>query len=360
MRARLLAILVVLLAFHTTVAQQPQWWELYDEALKHIQAQEWQEAEAKLLKARELGPPPGRAVLRYGSLRPPFFPAYYLGIVYQATGRSQEALQQFQLARKANIDLRSAEFRQLSIFEGMAKTAMARAPALKEVPPAKDPPREPPRPADAPVVPPPAPDYGPQFAQLLAAGRSQLQQRNFDEATRSVTAARDLAIKQSLVNERPQADALLREIDGARYAARVESAISRRDIEAARQELLVLSVAAPAYPAEALKKRIDELAGELQTDVLHRNAMRSFFSGNYPQVLSVLAELEKNAELSGRGHFYRACALAALAAATSNPAQDRRLAEARRSYAIAAPSKEQFSRDLQYISPKIKELLGIP
>jgi hypothetical protein len=345
----------------TAVGQQPQWYELYDEALKHIQSQEWQDAEAKLLKARELGPPSGRAVLRYGSLRPPFFPEYYLGIVYQATDRPKEALQQFQLARKANLDVRSAEFRQVSIFEGMAKTALARAPAVKPVEPPTEAPRPAPSPAEAqpgPVV--ASPDFDKQFQQLLSSARTQRVQRNFDEATRLGTAARDLAIKQNLVNERPQAEALLREIDGARYAARVEGAIDRRDVDAARQEFLVLTVAAPAYPAAALKQRIDDLAREVQGDELQRRAMRSFFSGNYSQALSVLGELETGAGLTPRGHFYRACSLAALAAATPNPAQDRRLADARRSYAAAAQGKEQFSRDLQYISPRIKELLEIP
>jgi hypothetical protein len=359
-RAASPATVVVLLTIAAAVAQQPQWWELYDDALKHIQAQEWQDAEGKLLKARELGPSSGRAVLRYGSLRPPFFPEYYLGIVYQATGRPKEALQQFQLARKANLDLRSAEFRQLPIFEGMAKTALSRTPPPFVVP-EKDPPRVAPRPADLPITaPPPTPDYVQQFVQLLGAGRTHLTQRNFDEAARSATAARDLAIKQTLVAERPQAEALLREIDGARYAARVEAAIGRRDVESARQELLVLTVAAPAYPADALRKRIEELSRDLQADDLQRNAMRSFFGGNYSQALSVLADLEKGPGLTARAHFYRACTLAALAAGTSTPGQDRRLAEARRSYALAAANKEQFSRDLQYISPKIRELLGIP
>ena len=140
-------VLLVALSPNVGVAQSPTWFELYDEAIKHVQQGEYEQAEAKLLRAQKEGPASGRSVLRYGSLRPAYFPEYYLGIVYVSTGRSQEALDQFQRARKANINTRDAEFRAITTFEGQAKAAMSRAstagggttPAPKPTPPVPGP-----------------------------------------------------------------------------------------------------------------------------------------------------------------------------------------------------------------------------
>jgi hypothetical protein len=87
--------------------------------------------------------------------------------------------------------------------------------------------------------------------------------------------------------------------------------------------------------------------------------MRAFFGGSYQQALAALAEAEKLNALTARGYFYRACSLAAQAAATAKPAEDRRVADAKRSYAAASRARGEFQQDLRYISPKIRRLLGI-
>ncbi|MGQ0733549.1 MAG: hypothetical protein ACT4QD_07845 [Acidobacteriota bacterium] len=373
-RAGLVAVLLLVGPGSWAVAQEARWFDLYDEAIKHIAQQEWQEAETKLLQARKDGPPSGRAVLRYGSLRPPFFPEYYLGIVYQATGRSQEALQQFQLARKANIDSRNAEFRTITIFEGMAKTSMANAAKLPKPPEKTAPaaqnaaavsaptgagttsnsaPKEPPPPV---VV---APNFARQVADLLGTAQSQLAQRSFDAAERTATSARDLAAKQNLAGELARADQFMREIRGGRASARIEDSLSKREAPTARRELDALVADLPEYGVATLRTRVEGLERELRGVELQRSAMRAFFGGNYQQSLKLLSEAETLGALTARGHFYRACSLAAQAAATENPARDRRLVEARRSYGTAARDSQQFSQDLRYISPKIRQLLGI-
>ena len=358
MRAIATLIIGVVLAAATPSAQQPQWYELYDEAIQHIKAADWGQAEAKLLKARELGPPSGRSVLRYGSLRPPFFPEFYLGIVYQATGRPREATTQFALARKSKINDRDDEFNQIGIYEGMAKTALLNPPT----PPATvKPPVVP-----APVNTPPPVNTGPsvadasQFAELLSNAKTQLGQRNFDAAQQSASTARDLAVRVGLKADLPRADALLRDIEGAKYADRVEKALDQRDAAAARSALTVLTVAAPTYPADALRGRVELLERSLRSTDLYRNAMRAFFAGNYSQALSSLSEVEKLAPLTPRGQFYRACSFAALAAASPNPSQDPRLVDARRIYAAAsAAAGDGLREDLRYVSPKIRQLLGV-
>jgi hypothetical protein len=355
----------VVLAATIPAAQQPQWYELYDEAIQHIKTAEWAQAETKLLKARELGPPSGRSVLRYGSLRPPFFPEFYLGIVYQATGRPAEASTQFALARKSKINVRDDEFNQIGLYEGMAKTALLNKPSAPLPPPKPDPKPDPPVNTDTGSKPatenkgPSAADAS-QFAELLATASTQLSQRNFDAAQQSARSAADLAIRVGLTADRPRAEALLRDIDGARYADRVQKALDQRDAGAARSALTVLTVAAPTYPADALRGRVDQLERSLRTTDLYRNAMRAFFGGNYSQALSSLSEVEKLATLTPRGQFYRACSLAALAAASPNPSQDPRLVDARRLYAAAsAAAGDGLREDLRYVSPKIRQLLGV-
>jgi hypothetical protein len=361
-----LAVVLLLTAVTGVAAGQSRWYELYDEAIKHIQAEEWQQAEAKLLQARKEGPPSGRNVLRYGSLRSPYFPEYYLGVVFSATNRPKEALEQFQLARNAKIDVNNAEFRPIRVFESASRTALKTAANNPKPGPATNPTAAPPpvpaptpAPKEAVAVPTPAlPNYQQQFTDLMSTARTQLGQRNFDGAEQSATSARDLAIKQGL-SDRPRAEALLRDIDGGRRAVRVEGAITRRDVAASRKELDTLVAVHPEFNVEALRGRVDELERELRGADLQRTAMRAFYNGNYQLTASMLTNAEKTAGLTPRGHFYRACSLAALAAGTANPAQDSRLREARRSFALAAAAQDQFRQDLRYISPKIRQLLGI-
>jgi hypothetical protein len=455
---------VLILAAATAVeARQRRWYELYDEAIRHVQQGQWNEAEQKLLQAMKSGTRSGRSVLRYGSLRDDYFPEFYLGVIYLKTGRAQEALQQFAAARKANLNPQDSEFRSIADYESEATKATSRA-AAPTTPAAP----VPTAPAPAPA---PAPNYGEQIGKLLATARAQLAQRNYNEAEQSANSARDIAVKQSLAPERTQAEAFLREVNGGRIASRVEEALTRRDPQAARRELNALVAALPDYRVDGLRTRIEQLENEgrvaaagavskqfeealsvartqltqgnfdvatqrattardlaikqnlaaertraeallrevgaarlaarvedavkrrdpaaarreldavtaafpdynvsslrdsvavlerqVRGEQLQRNAMRAFFGGSYQQALAALAEAEKLNALTARGYFYRACSLAAQAAATAKPAEDRRVADAKRSYAAASRARSEFQQDLRYISPKIRRLLGI-
>src|SRR4051812_10892273 len=124
-RTRTFVTLAMAAALVVAMAAQEQWYALYDEAIKHVLAGEFQQAETKLVQAKKDHPESGRNVLRYGNLRAPYFPDYYLGIVYNSTGRPQEALEAFDAARKANIDAKNNEFKLIGTFEGQARTALA-------------------------------------------------------------------------------------------------------------------------------------------------------------------------------------------------------------------------------------------
>jgi serine/threonine protein kinase len=84
--------------------------------------------------------------------------------------------------------------------------------------------------------------------------------------------------------------------------------------------------------------------------------MVEFFAGNYQRSLSAIAEAEKAAALSPRGHFYRACSLASLATRGKTVSQTQ-LREARRSFSVANEYADQFTNDLRLISPRLLQLL---
>jgi hypothetical protein len=369
-RLFLIGTVAVCVASTIAGAQQQRWADLYDEAVRHVQRQEWADAERKLIEAKRVGPASAMSVLRYGSLRPPYFPEFYLGIVYLSTGRPQQALEQFQLAKKAGIDARRQPFRELDALEGRARdlTLAAENAAKGELPkpggatPDRTVAEKLPEPKLPEPPPPPNPavpsrNYAQEVSDLLGSARALLAKQNYDAAEKAAASARVIAGAQKLASA-AQADTLVREIRGRRAGARVEDALSRRDAAAARRELNALVTDAPEFASAALRSRVGDLEREVRAAQLQRDAMRAFYSGSYQQSLGLLEELEKLAP-SARAHFYRACTLAALAAATPRPTEDRRLADARRSYTLAARDAAQFRQDLRYISPKVRELLGI-
>jgi hypothetical protein len=479
-RLRIALASAAVIALVVAIAAQSQWYALYDEAVKHIQAGEFQLAETKLQQAKKEGPSSGRNVLRYGSLRQPYFPDYYLGVVYVSTNRPQEALDAFAAARQANIDAKNNEFKLIGTFEGQARTALANA---KNNPPANT------AKPTGPVVPAPpdpgiaraaqlkefdsllatsrqrlekkdfdgaeqfansaralsdkqglgvgqradqmlkdiggtrqvgvieeainrkdpaaaraawnllnamAPTYAEpslrarierlerdatpvpvapnppvnaaanvaaaqqQFETVFNTARTQLGQRNYDAAEQSGTNASRLAIKLGLGPAYEQrADALVRDAGVGRRVLRVELAIKNRDVAAARKELSGISVIFPQFDARSLTSQVDRIETENNVATWQRDAMRAFFTGGYQESLSLVARIERTGIMQARTQFYRACSLAALAATATNPAEDKRLAEAKRYYAEAAKTPEQFRDDLRYISPKVKQLLGI-
>ena len=116
-----------------------QWYRTYDDALRSFNAQDYQTAEAGLKAAKKeaesAGRKPGRSVLRYGSLREPFIPDYWLGQLYtrlsgaatDATIRSkygQQAIDAFAVATS------SGQVRERDPEYTVVKAAMEKAGAV--------------------------------------------------------------------------------------------------------------------------------------------------------------------------------------------------------------------------------------
>ena len=362
----LVALFMIVMAVMPHAMQKKMWYDLYDEGIAHIQRGEWAPAETKLLQAKKEGPAPGRRVLRYGSLRPPFFPDYYLGIVYQNTSRPKEALAAFNLARSQNIDLTNREFQQLDAYARSAQNQIASANQPKTDPTAPKPDTPPggtgtPGTPDPKVVTPSPPiDVGAtlrqRFDDLVGEARAELAKRNYAAALVSAGRARDLDVDSA------RADALIQEIERANLVDQITADVDAGDLTSASSKLDRLKKIAPSGAdvqrlSDAIRNASAAVDAATRRASLERNAMRSFFGGDYPAALRLLSELEKTAALPPRAQFYRACSLASLAlrADTVDASQ---LAAARQAFAQSLSASNELQRHRRYISPKVLQALS--
>lgn len=94
--------------------QRMRWYDAYDLGMKAVLAMQWQNAEAYLQQAKTAGPPQGRRVFYYGDTYRPFYPDYYLAIVYLNTRRQALAETAFADVQRRNlIDPKERQFNEL-------------------------------------------------------------------------------------------------------------------------------------------------------------------------------------------------------------------------------------------------------
>lgn len=102
---------------HAGVQQQRQlcWYDAYDLGVKAVQARDWANAEKYLQQSKESGSPPqGRRVFFHGDTYRPFYPDYYLAIVYLNTRRQALAETAFaDVAQRALIDPKNPRYKEL-------------------------------------------------------------------------------------------------------------------------------------------------------------------------------------------------------------------------------------------------------
>jgi hypothetical protein len=361
-----IAVLVLGVLISATLVAQARWFELYDGAIKDIQAANYRVAEEKLQQARKLNPRSGRNVLRYGSWRDDYFPEYYLGYIMLVTDRPDEAVKYFLAARQAQINISDAEFRQMPDFEARARKTVAD----RATPPIATPPPKPLAKEESPIGAPLPPtesrpvdarDLRADVGALLDTSRGHVSRNDLDAAERAANDALALATKENLSDLRPAAQALLSDIASRRrLAASVQTALKDRNADQARRTLDALTAAHPDYPAVSLRTAVSDLERAVRLEGLYRRVLTSFFAGRHQDALQTLNNIERETPLNSRGHFYRAASLAALAATSPKAEEDPRLQQALSSYKRAAAGRSEFQRDLRYISPKVRDLLGIP
>ena len=124
MRSRLLAFGVVL-ALASPAWAAREWYESYDDARrKLIPAKRYAEAIAALKEAVRVRPDPGVDVRTYGMGTIDYFPYYYMGVCYQATGDLQNALTAFNIEESRGFIKKKDEYKDLSRRRAEAQAAI--------------------------------------------------------------------------------------------------------------------------------------------------------------------------------------------------------------------------------------------
>jgi tetratricopeptide (TPR) repeat protein len=306
---------------------KPDFGAIYREAIADLAKADFKSAETKLLNAIKIGPPAGRGAIRRGIFdRDDYFPQFYLGIVYLNTGRAADALVQFQIARKQNINLRDREFQRLPEYEAKAKE-LADADAAKRA----------------------APDPKQQFKALIDQAQRALGESRYDDADNAARQARALNVDNDAVAS------ILQNVSRARATARLQEALKGTPSLADLRRLLS-EYGDSGVSLDEVRRRI--AAGEAveRRNAAERAAMVAFYEGKYPQALTALTEAEKATTLSARGQFYRAVTLASQAT-RGKVVNQTLLREARRAWTAASERPSEFEADLRYISPQILQLL---
>ncbi len=116
--AAVVAVAPAALPAHAGAQQQRQlrWYDAYDFGVKAVQARDWASAEKYLQQSKEAAgsPPQGRRVFYYGDTYRPFYPDYYLAIVYLNTRRQALAETAFaDVAKRALIDPKDPRYKEL-------------------------------------------------------------------------------------------------------------------------------------------------------------------------------------------------------------------------------------------------------
>jgi hypothetical protein len=400
---------------------EAQWYKTYADGVKAVKDQKWELAEQKLKdsirEAEREGKRPGRRVLTYSQLRPPFVPDFYLAIVYANTKRPKEADAALNKVRAADwVDQGDPEFTAVrQTVDTELKALAAPEPEPKPNPAeiarrqfdslmqqARDrlgarrfaDAREAATSAKGLNVDPKSADdllKTIEFESLMAQAETEFQSKRFAEA--KATALRAGAVGQSSARtnalltriewnrllDQAQADIDSRRFTPARSAvksasdlgadsAAVGSLLSRISIGEAEETVRTSLASGDTKAATAairalsgLDPRNRQLAAFTQSlDALtsgdaQRLGLLAFYRGDYDEAIRVLQPLALRAGVPPRVHLYLACSNAALAL-FGRPDAASRLRTARDQYRKATGS--DLAADRRFISPRILRTLA--
>lgn len=340
------------------------WYQLYDDAVRDVERGQWHAAEQKLIAAKKTGPKPGRRVFRYGQLREPFLPDFYLAQVYAALAAettdpnirrqlAEKALQAFADASSTQVGQRDPEYAMLAQTQLTARHALETPAPLGGSPVAPATPGEGRTPERAtredPLI---VARAG--LRRLLEEGERALADGAWDTAAdRWQQAETTLTQHEALKGEFPQ------------VAARMQEALLARSLAAARALLMDgrFDAAADAYekaagqtpqaaltsaPLRALVADMPARRREARAGQALRRAHDSFLGRQWRDALTAYEEaralLEGVVFSSAQGQALAAQASSRLQEAALNTA----LAERRYNDALRMDPGHRGARDGQY------------
>jgi len=368
-RERGLATIVFLALCMGAVTLHAQAWiGDYDDALTAIKRQEWSKAEQLLKAAIQRNPRQGRRVFFRGTRFDIYIPEYYLAVVYANQQRASEALDLFQKVERDGLVTAStpeySELRRLvaTSRDAVEKTRLAKGDGGRPTGPGGT--------GGVPVIPTTG-DAGAKgedatavaarreterrerFASLLSQGASDLTNGRFDAARSRASEARALGIDEGRVAE------FEKTIDVAVVETNTQTALNKQDWPEAQRLTAELRKLDPRNGrAASFDAAISKGLASAATAVI-RNALRSFFGGDYQTTIRLLEPVAASAQPSSRALFYLACSHAALALLES-PRGDERLQKGRQLYTRARKGPETFAVDRRFISPQVLRELEAP
>lgn len=312
-----IAIVIAVLGLPVMAAQSGRdtrtWYQVYQEGVRQIQRQQWEQAIQSMLAAKKQGPAPGRRINFYGDVFEDFLPDYYLGVAYANRAQYKEAASAFETVRQSQLvatrDKEYAEMQRLSavVTAALTKAAEPVTTTANNAKPTTTPPAQKDDKSDI---------QGPPLPQP----QSQQQAGNA-EASPPRPEARPEETKVAVNNPPPALPTDTRKAPAP--TARPTNAPSTR------------------RPSQT--PAIDEA-----------RAMAAFFDGDYRRALDLLS-VETADKRTPRAEFYLACSRAALVLTTGSGAS---IEEARQGFAKIDAA--QFAADARYISPRILQLLRAP
>jgi hypothetical protein len=295
-------------------------------------------------------------VLFYGSRREDYLPDYYLALVLLRQNKGDEARQLLDTVARSNlIRPTDREYADLQTYERETTALLARNTGGRGERPGGGDGRGGGVGTIAATTSIPVDPLAARratFEERLRAARDQIRENRFADAHSTIDAAATLGIDQSRV------DGVAAELKRAEIAD-VEGSFGRalqaQRVSDAEQELTRWARIDPngAGLIDA-RSSLDKLRGRLSALLVERQGVQAFLQGRYDAAARTLAGLVKSGGASPRVQFFLACSQAALALLQGGTNSN--IAAARASYR-AAGQQNQFTRERQFVSPKVLQLL---
>jgi hypothetical protein len=375
-------VLALLVIAFVPSAASAQWYRTYTDARERVQRGEWSEAERLLgqaaRQAADAGVRQGRNVQTSAMRFIQFFPDYYLGVVYQATDRLDEARAAFERAKADGATSREREFRDidersnkvtLALAEASRRAAATRqvnappaytagsstsAPGAVENRPETQTARETLTPSgnvyvQAPVQPQPGP----------AESKAGPLEEPPPDGERPSPAPVDTSTRVPDVRGRPLADArriLTQASLVVRATARTSSAAPDQVIE----QSLPPGTRVPPGTAVTVAYATPPMTAGPDPEQI---AVRAFFTGDYAEAIrtieALVAKPPARQPIPPRVHFYLACSYAAQSILSPGDSGTL-LQRARQALNRARPDQNAFALDRRYVSPRVLRVLEPP
>jgi tetratricopeptide (TPR) repeat protein len=347
-RAWLVAVVTACAA--AALSAQQAWVQNYRQGVAAFQRKDYAAAEPLLERARQLEPNQARRKRFPGTASEPYFPDYYLVLIYAEGNRVPEALAAAKRLEsvfgpgdsetREMLGAIDAARRRLEPAPKPSPTTTAPRPPAPEDPPPKPPGNVPSTPGgrgNPPETPKPPPAFEATLASAETALRDNDAPRVFDllrqARTENAPASRVDALHQRAVNAAVAQGTRLLGENRFTGVERFLAALEQRNVQDAR---------------------LRQLRTQLQVSRLERRVLKDLLEGRYEQVVTNTEPAFRTGLRSARLLYYSACANAALDLRAGTEGPRSQVARQQYTEAVKLGGPRAFVREQAYISERIR------